>query len=284
ASGPLVIVALVVVLGLRGDRMNWPRTIGSATPRAIGRQLGPGWLGGSAGVTAALLVFSVFLPLERLGLTRRTWAELPNLFRAAPEVIWNSVAFAAAAATVCVLVALVTWRLPVGLILWLPFLVPGVLLGRAMLAAFSGTALYGTTGLVILSFAVRYLALGWNGVALARGSVDRDLGDAARLDGAGEWGLLRHAHWPEIARQVGVAWYVTYLLCLWDVETLVLIYPPGGETLALRLFNLLHYGHSAQVNALCLILLALAVAPLVVRFAICDLRFAIFRIRCPMAP
>jgi len=40
--------------------------------------------------------------------------------------------------------------------------------------------------------------------------------------------------------------------------------PPGGETLALRVFNLLHYGHNAQVSALCVVLLGLAMAPLVV--------------------
>ena len=51
-------------------------------------------------------------------------------------------------------------------------------------------------------------------------------------------------------------------LCLWDTETVVLIVPPGGETLALRVFNLLHYGLLSQVNALCLILLLLAVLPL----------------------
>ena len=43
----------------------------------------------------------------------------------------------------------------------------------------------------------------------------------------------------------------------------MLVVPAGGETLALRVFNLLHYGHHAQVNALCLILLLLAVLPLV---------------------
>jgi len=69
-------------------------------------------------------------------------------------------------------------------------------------------------------------------------------------------------HWPQVAPALAAAWFVTYLLCLWDVETLVLIVPPGGETLALRIFNFLHYGHNAQVNALCLVLLALAVAPL----------------------
>ena len=37
---------------------------------------------------------------------------------------------------------------------------------------------------------------------------------------------------------------------------------PGGETLALRIFNLLHYGHNAQVNTLCVTLLALALGPL----------------------
>src|SRR6185369_11454856 len=35
-------------------------------------------------------------------------------------------------------------------------------------------------------------------------------------------------------------------------------------TLALRIFNLLHYGHNSQVNALCLTLLGLALGPLVV--------------------
>jgi DNA-binding beta-propeller fold protein YncE len=46
------------------------------------------------------------------------------------------------------------------------------------------------------------------------------------------------------------------------VESMILVVPPGGETVALRVFNLLHYGHNALVNALCLTLLALAVAPL----------------------
>jgi ABC-type Fe3+ transport system permease subunit len=41
-----------------------------------------------------------------------------------------------------------------------------------------------------------------------------------------------------------------------------MIVPAGGETLSLRIFNLLHYGHNGQVNALCLILLLLGAAPL----------------------
>src|SRR6185295_11468762 len=76
------------------------------------------------------------------------------------------------------------------------------------------------------------------------------------------WQLFRHARWPQVAPLAAAAWYITYLLCLWDTETLILIMPPGAETLAVRVFNFLHYGHNAQVNALCLILLMLAVLPL----------------------
>ena len=114
--------------------------------------------------------------------------------------------------------------------------------------------------MVVLAYSIRYAALGWTTVARAVRAADRSLADAARLEGASSAQLLRHVYWPQISPQLAAAWYVTYLLCLWDVETLVLIVPPGGQTMALRIFNLLHYGHNPQVNALCLWLMALAVA------------------------
>jgi ABC-type Fe3+ transport system permease subunit len=136
-------------------------------------------------------------------------------------------------------------------------------MARVLIATFTGTVVYGTATLVIIAFSMRYLAISWQGAALAMRGVDRDLIDTACLDGATGWSMFRHVYWPQIASRLGATWYVTYLLCLWDVETLVLIHPPGGETLALRVFNLLHYGHNAQVNALCVTLLFLALAPLV---------------------
>ncbi|MGA2656763.1 MAG: 6-bladed beta-propeller [Verrucomicrobiota bacterium] len=156
-------------------------------------------------------------------------------------------------------------RALLGWFLWLPLLVPGVVLGIGWIALFNRAwtwLFYQSTGIVILAFVVRYLALGWNTAAHAMQGVDGDLTDAARLEGANGWQLFRYVHWPQIAPQLGAAWYVVFLLCLWDVESMILVVPPGGETVALRVFNLLHYGHNAQVNALCLTLLALAVAPL----------------------
>ena len=48
--------------------------------------------------------------------------------------------------------------------------------------------------------------------------MDSDLTDAARLEGATRWQMFRLVVWPQIAPQMFAAWYVVYLLCLWDVE------------------------------------------------------------------
>jgi ABC-type Fe3+ transport system permease subunit/DNA-binding beta-propeller fold protein YncE len=153
-----------------------------------------------------------------------------------------------------------------GWVLWLSFLTPGVLLGISLIWLLNRpwTAFfYQSVWIVILAFVIRYLALGWFIVRRAVSTSDSNLVDAARMDGATALQTLRHAVWPQIAPQTATAWYVVFLLCLWDVETMILVWPPGAETLALRVFNLLHYGHNAQVNALCLTLLGLALTPLV---------------------
>ena len=97
-------------------------------------------------------------------------------------------------------------------------------------------------------------------------SIDTDLKSAADLFGLPWWQRWQHLFQPQASWAIVMVWYVIYLLSLWDTETVVLIVPPGGETLALRIFNLLHYGHHAQVNALCLILLALAMLPIILGF------------------
>jgi iron(III) transport system permease protein len=264
AGWPMIAAPALGLWLLRRANVSWPNREGAATGEVFRRQLGLGWFVGGMVVAALLLLLSVALPMQQLVASSRTWSELPNLFRAVPDTVWNSFAFAAVTASLCVVIGLLIWRLRFGLFLWLPFLIPGVLLGRCMIAAFNDTMIHGTAAVVVLAFTLRYLALSWTAIAHARAAADRDMVDAARVSGASGWPLFRRIVWPQIAPQTAGAWYITYLLCLWDVETLVLIYPPGGETLALRIFNLLHYGHNAQVNALCVTLLALAVAPLAV--------------------
>lgn len=265
AGAPLVLIPLLALALLARRELSWPRRDGALEPARFRRGLGFGWWLAAGAFTVLLLGLSALLPLIDLLVSRSSWVELPGAFAAGRGAVLASFGFAATTATLTVAAGLLTWRWRGFGLSWLVFLVPGVVLGVALVFLLNRplwVVVYQSFGVVVLALGLRYFALAWHGVRTARRAVDSELIDAARLDGAGGWSLLRHVVGPQIAPSLAATWYVVYLLTLWDVETLVLIVPPGGETLALRIFNLLHYGHAGQVNALCLILLGLAVGPL----------------------
>lgn len=279
-SVPLVIAPVLLLAWAMRASVAWPRIQGTAAARIFRRQLGAAWQIGCGILTTLLCVVSAGLPLAQIAFARRTWMELPGAMEASTGPIWNSFWFAALAATVVIGLGISFNRRGAetqskGLskwlsVAWLAFFIPGVLLGIALIKIFNRPVLvtfYQSVGICLLALTIRYFALGLTAARQAVASVDKDLTDAAKLEGASRWQLFRLVVWPQIAPQMFAAWYVVYLLCLWDVESIVLVQPPGGETLALKIFNLLHYGYAAQVNALCLVLLGLAVLPLILAVA-----------------
>ena len=267
SSWLMILIPLLLLIWFRRRDVAWPRLQGTVSPLLFRRQLGIRWTAVSGICTVMIAALSVVLPLFQLVSVRRTWTELPEAILAGQMALYHSVLLAVAAATLCVAISFLSPRAPwpIGLVLWLPYLVPGVLLGVGLIALFNRPmtmAFYQGLGIVILAYCCRYMAFGWNGISHAVRAVDPELTDAAKLEGATRWQVFRHAQWPQISAQVAAIWYLTFLLCLWDVESIVLVVPPGGETLALRVFNLLHYGHNPQVNSICLALLAVAAAPL----------------------
>ncbi len=278
-SWPLVIVPLALLIWLARGRESWPHRQSTVAPKLFRQQLGWTWFWGSGVLTTIVCFLSVALPLLQLLFTSRTWTELPGALAAGQSASWTSFWQAAASATLIVGLGL-AWHSGralrqsrvwdrrtewLGALLWLPFLLPGVLIGIGLIAMFNRSwlsAFYQSAGITLLAFLIRYLGFGWNILGQAAKATDLELLDVARVEGASRWRVFLSAQWPQVGSQAAAAWYIVFLLCLWDVESMILVVPPGGETLALRIFNLLHYGHNAQVNALCLTLLALALLPL----------------------
>lgn len=262
---PLVLAPLLLVFWMRRSETAWTWRADMASSRLFRSQIGSTWfaLAGLGGF--AVVFFSVGIPMGHLIGSAGTWRELWPALAAGQMALWHSAMFAFGGATLVVAVALLTWKQPLGAVLWIPYLIPGVLLGIALIWVFNRpwlAGIYQGVAIVFIAYFVRYSALGWNCVARAARGADPVLSDAARLEGATRWQMLRHVLWPQISLAAAVGWYVTYLMCLWDVEALVLIVPPGCESAAVRIFNLLHYGHNTQVNALCLLLLIVALLPL----------------------
>ena len=264
-SWPMILApALLLLLAWRRG-VPWPRFTGTLDPGLIRERLGRWPTVALRGIVLGLTGLSLVLPLALLGISPNTWIELGPALRASAPALLQSGWSAAVTATVVVALALglARWRWPAAG--WLFFLMPGVVLGVGLIVALNRPpflAFYQSVAVVVLAWTLRTLGPGWAVVRHALQSVDPRLRDVARLEGAGPWATFRLVIWPEAGQTLSAAWYIVFLLCLWDSETLVLIMPPGGETVALRIFNFLHYGHHAQVNALCLLLLALALVPL----------------------
>lgn len=263
-SWPLVLIPLAAWIFLKQVNFRWQAETGTATARGFRRQLGRGWLVAGSILTVAIITASVGLPLFQLLSGPRTWSELPSVLRATAPVLVNTLAFAAFAALFAAIIGVLLWRIRMAAVLWILFLLPGMLLSIAVIWLLNRPGLeviYRSAAVMVIVLCARFAGPVWALVRQGFGAVDPTLLEAARLEGLRGWSLFRHVYWPKVAPAIAAAWYVAYLLCLWDVETTTLLYPPGAETLAIRVFNLLHYGHTAQVNALCLMLLALAVAP-----------------------
>ena len=263
AGLPLIIAPLLLLLWLWRREVNWPRTEGGALGRTLRSRLGGLWRAAFL-ATVALLTLSLLLPLGHLLMAPQTWTALGPAGATGGTAAGASLRYALPAATLVIVAGTLGRNLRVARLSWLTLLTPGILLGLVLLLALNRPPFLGFTrgpGIVVLALMLRYLALGYAGARLAAQACDLDLVDAARLEGASRWQLWWQARWPQMAPQLLAAWYVVFLLSLWDIETIVLLTPPGGETLPMVVFNLLHYGHNAQVNALCLGLLLLAALP-----------------------
>lgn len=262
---PLVVIPALMLFAIRSKVPRWTKQFSGISAKQFRSRLGMGWFAAAAVLCLSIVFLSALLPTAHLVLSRATWDALLPALQAGKGAVLHSFLFAAATACVVVPVAILCVRRSTAAVSWFFFLIPGVVLGISLISIVNRPALawfYQGTGIVICAFAFRYFAPAWTLIAQAFKSTDRNLTDAARLEGAKGWTLLRHAYLPQLALPLCVAWYATYLFCLWDVETLVLIIPPGKETAALRVFGLLHYGYNPQVNALCLVLLVVGALPL----------------------
>ena len=265
-SWPMVIFPLLLVAVLARHPINWPRGLRAGKTTEFRRQLGGGWWLLVGVIGSVVILGSLVLPLGQLLLAASTWSQLSGAWAANSNTAIQSIVVAAVPALISVSLGWLLAPTRLGALLWPVYFLPGVLLGIALIFLANRKGLdwvYSSVAILFLALTVRYLAPAWYGARLIRRGLDRDLVDAGRLSGAQGWQRWALVDWPQARPQLLALGYVLYLLCLWDVETINLIVPAGSETLALRIFNLLHYGHNGEVNALCLLLLGIALLPLV---------------------
>jgi len=247
----------VSVLGLRRDR----------APLRLGRSRLP------LTVACWSVVLLGALPIVSLALRARgaSWGELGSWVGASAGNGLVDAAIAATAITACGIVlgrglarGQRVARAIDGLGV-LAFVTAAGALGAGLIAAWSRPAtqvVYASSAIVIIGYIARYGVLGVRPIAIAIARGSADLEAAAEITGAGYLRRLMRIVIPIHARAIAAAWLLALVFCLRDLDTAVLYYPPGGETLPVRIFTLEANGRPATVAALAMLQVAITAAVL----------------------
>lgn len=146
--------------------------------------------------------------------------------------------------------------------------IPGPLVGKTVIWLLNShpmlAPLYDSLFAPALAQSVRALPLATLIMWYALKTVDQNILDSARLDGAGSLTQLFRLALPMRTAALGMALLVAMVVSIGDLSASQLVLVPGAETLANRIFDRLHSGAYDQVSAVCLavILASVAVAAL----------------------
>jgi iron(III) transport system permease protein len=176
--------------------------------------------------------------------------------------------------TVAYVVTRTSYRLrpALDLAVWVPWTLPGVVLGVAMLWAYLSVpglrSLYGTPWLLLIGVVVTVLPVGMRVMAGNLVQLGKDLEEAARVHGAPWHQTLRRVVVPLVAPSFRYGWLVVAVIISGELSVPLLLYAPGSEVLAVAILQLQTSGKpEAAAAVFSLVLLAMAVVVVLLRVA-----------------
>ena len=272
---PLILVALVMTMAenrfLKKRTATFRHFAGSDTflRISLGFKRYPLFL-----AAAFLAGVVTILPMTALALKAGDFHHLAEAFLASHDALLRSLLYAAAGATLLTFFGfLLGYTLlkrpfrcagaldPVAIFL---FTLPGTVVAIAMIFFWNrpfAQIVYATPLIVLLGYLAKYSAL-TERISLARLSmIPASMEEAAQMAGADWSQRLRHILLPLAADAIAGAWVVAYLFILRDVDLTILLYPPGEDTLPVRIFTMMANGSPELVASLCLIMATVTLLP-----------------------
>jgi iron(III) transport system permease protein len=150
---------------------------------------------------------------------------------------------------------------------WLPWTMPGIVLGLALLWAWISLPqpfnLYGTSAIVILGFVVNGLPLGTRTMQSAIMQVSKDLEECSMVHGASWLQTMARIVLPLLRIGVAAAFVIVFALSARSLAIPLLLYSYGTETLTIALLYYYEEGYRNITAAIAVIQLALVMSLLV---------------------
>lgn len=146
------------------------------------------------------------------------------------------------------------------------FALPSTVIGVGLVALWNrpGTNfIYGTPLMILLGYLAQYTALTSRVTVAGLALVPASMEEAAASAGAGWTRRLVWIVLPLVKYALLSGWLIAYIFCLRDTGITMLVYPPGYDTLPVRIFTLMANGAPDLIAAACVLMIATTVLPLV---------------------
>jgi iron(III) transport system permease protein len=179
-----------------------------------------------------------------------------------------------------VLFALVSWAILrsslwsrdiVSVLVWLPWAIPGLVLGVTLLSLLLNTPglnrLYGTLVPLVLALLIKEMPIGVQMIRSSIAQTSAELEEAGQMAGAGFWRIFFRVTLPVISPTLVSVFLLVFAGVVRDISTVVLLAAPGARTLSLLMFDFATSGRfeSAAVVGVIIALIALVVTALAFR-------------------
>ncbi len=229
----------------------------------------------SGGLVGLFACLAVLCPVGALLVTSRSLASYFAALHGSGRSILNSLVDATLGATaITVLGFLLAYHIErsgrrrrsgLDTLLMLLFTLPGTVLGISLILCWNRAAtawLSRSLLMIVCGYIAKYLVLATRLQGLALHQVPRSYEEAARLAQV-PWGTeVLGIHVPTLKQALVASWLLAFLFCLRDLDTTMTIYPPGQETLPVRVYTLMANSPEPVVAALALLLVLLTLAAL----------------------
>jgi iron(III) transport system permease protein len=127
------------------------------------------------------------------------------------------------------------------LAIWLPWAIPGVLLGTAFLTVFLNVPVlrlaYGTAIAIVVVLMVQGLPFATHMFEASISQISRELEEASLMSGATPLETVRRITAPLIAPMVASVFVISFMAAMKDISATVLVATPGTQTLPLLMFG-----------------------------------------------
>ena len=215
-------------------------------------------------VWASLLPYYQSFSMRALSrLTFKNYEGLLGLGRDV-NVIMNTIVLSASTATIAVLLAAVAgwliargrrWSRFLDQIAMIPLVLPGLVLGVAMMEIFLKVPLpiYGTMWILLIAFVIHCIPFGFRYSTAGVMQIHRELEEAAGTSGASLPSTLARIVAPLIKPALLSAWLFLFLTTARGVSIPVLLSGPGSQVVSARLYEEFVNGQAPQVAALGLV-------------------------------